>query len=548
MVSGWSKRASRALALGGALLLVRAASAAPRPAPSAAPTPSAEIEAEEPEAPDSPRASLSRYFELTRAGRYAEATRYLDVSRPDEARAPELAARLRAVLDRYSWVDLDAVSPAPLGNLADGLPASYEQVGSVPGKDGREQPVLLVRRAGKDVRWVFSRATVQHIDDWYGRLGDRWILEHLPPALLRAGPRELTYFQWIALPVLLLLSLVLGAGMGSVTRRVLRHVAERTPNPWDDVILQRSRGPLALAFAVLVAHLATPLLALYEPGEKFVGQLLRAVLFFDFFWALGRIVDVGGRALIGSPWTQKRPASRALLSLVGRAGRIAVAAIAVVAFLSELGYHVETLIAGLGLGGLAVALAAQKTVENLFGAFSIGADQPFREGDFVKVDDLMGTVEGIGLRSTRIRTLDRSLVSVPNGKLAEMRLESLSARDRIRFFCVLRLVHGTTVDQLERVLSECERLVREHRLVHPDGILVSFSEIGEYSLNVEVGCWFATTDWAEFLRARQEVLLEFLHVVARAKTAFMRPPLPVLPSYGEPMDTALAPSAAGSRR
>jgi hypothetical protein len=133
-----------------------------------------------------------------------------------------------------------------------------------------------------------------------------------------------------------------------------------------------------------------------------------------------------------SPWGLTHVASRSLLSLGARIGKVALGIMALVAVISELGYPVTSLIAGLGIGGLAFALASQKTVENLFGAFSIGVDQPFCEGDFIKVEDFSGTVEAIGLRSTRIRTLDRTLITVPNGKLAEMRIETFAVRDRIR--------------------------------------------------------------------------------------------------------------------
>jgi MscS family membrane protein len=125
-----------------------------------------------------------------------------------------------------------------------------------------------------------------------------------------------------------------------------------------------------------------------------------------------------------------------------------------------LGYPVTSLIVGLGIGGLVVALAAQKTEENLFGAFSIGVDQPFRQGDFVRVDDFVGTVEPIGLRSTRFRTLDRTVVTLPNGRLADMCLESVTARAHLRFAAVIGLVYETTGAQMRVVLSGFETVHR----------------------------------------------------------------------------------------
>jgi len=174
--------------------------------------------------------------------------------------------------------------------------------------------------------------------------------------------------------------------------------------------------------------------------------------------------------LTRSTWAERNRASRALIPLIIRVSQMALAAIAVITLLSELGYAVTSLIAGLGVGGLAVALAAQKTLENLFGAFAIGADQPFREGDFVRVDDFVATVESIGMRSTRFRTQDRTLITIPNGKLADMKVESFAARDRLRFASVLSLAYGTAPGQVRAVLEGVERTLRAQPKLWPDSV------------------------------------------------------------------------------
>jgi MscS family membrane protein len=184
---------------------------------------------------------------------------------------------------------------------------------------------------------------------------------------------------------------------------------------------------------------------------------------------------------------------------------------------------VASLLAGLGIGGLVVALAAQKTVENLFGTFSIGTDQPFREGDFIRIDKLMGTVEQIGLRSTRIRTLDRTLVSMPNGKLADAQVESFAPRDRIRLAQDIGLSYGSTAAQITKVLAEIESALRAHPKIWPNDLFVRFKQIGEYALIIEIAALFQTTDWDEFTRIRQEMLLRFIEIVEESGTALAMP-------------------------
>ena len=193
------------------------------------------------------------------------------------------------------------------------------------------------------------------------------------------------------------------------------------------------------------------------------------------------------------------------------------------ALLNELGFQVTSILAGLGIGGLAFALAAQKTVEHLFGSIAIGVDQPFRVGDFVNVDGVTGTVESIGGRSTRIRTLDRTVVTFPNGKLAETRSESISARDRIRLFTNLGLSYGTSAEQLRRVLADVEGALRVHPKIWPETVSVRLTDLKDSTLNVEVMAWFQTTDWNEFTAIRQELLLRFMEIVEQAGTGFAFP-------------------------
>jgi MscS family membrane protein len=177
----------------------------------------------------------------------------------------------------------------------------------------------------------------------------------------------------------------------------------------------------------------------------------------------------------------------------------------------------------LGIGGIVVALAAQKTVENLFGSVTLAADRVFRVGDWVKFEGAEGSVERIGLRSTHVRTLDRTLVKVPNGRLADLRIESFGERDRIRFFTTIRLVYNTTAAQLRAVIRETETLLTTHPRVWREGIAVRLAGLGEYSLDVNVNAWFATTDWAEFEVIRQDALLAIMDIVERANTRLAVP-------------------------
>jgi MscS family membrane protein len=345
----------------------------------------------------------------------------------------------------------------------------------------------------------------------------------LPEMLSAPGPGALAWWQWIAVPGVIALSGASGIVLGWLTRGGLGRLVARTSTTWDDQLLSRLGSPLTFAWGFIAAMILVPVLALSDGASASISGALRVALLVDIFWALLRGIDVGGRFLLTTPWAALHPGSRALLPLAVRVSKILVVATAAVAIFAELGYPVASLVAGLGIGGLAFALAAQKTIENLFGAFSIGFDQPFREGDFVKVEDFVGTVEAIGLRSTRIRTLDRTLITIPNGRLADMRLESFAERDRLRLACVVSLVYSTTAQQMRDVLSGLESVLRAHPKIWPDAVVVKFKELGSSSLDVEIMAWFQTRDWGEFQGIRQEILLQFMEVVERAGSSFAFP-------------------------
>jgi len=483
---------------------------------------------EEQEAPDSPRASLRAYLLDARAGDWTKAARYLSLTEDQTARGTQLAERLKAVLDRHLWFDLEEISPDPEGKRDDGLAANLEEVGRIPIGNDRTQPVRMVRTSDADgAYWAFSRSTVGNIDAWYGQLDDRWIRDVLTDAgldsLLLPGPFEILWWQWIALPLLVIVAWLSGKVLGHVTAAVLGRLFGRTRNEWDDKLLARIEPQLAFAWTLLVFRVVLPSLGLTVPAERLLQAFVSAGAVLVLFWALWRAADVVVEAMMSRPWATSSPSARNLLSIGSSLAKGVIVATGLLAVLSAFGYPITTLLATLGIGGLAFAFGAQKTVENLFGSVALATDQPFRVGDFVKVEDFVGTVEDIGFRSTRFRTLDRTLISIPNGKLADQRLESFAARDRMRLATTIGVEYGTTHAQMQQVLDGFTQVLREHSKIWPDAVVVKFKEFGASSLDIEIMAWFEVPTWGDFQQCRQEVLLGFMKVVEDAGTAFAFP-------------------------
>ena len=190
--------------------------------------------------------------------------------------------------------------------------------------------------------------------------------------------------------------------------------------------------------------------------------------------------------------------------------------------LHHFGVNPTAALTGLGIGGIAVAFAAQKTLENVIGGISITFDQAVRVGDFLKAGDTTGTVESIGLRSTRIRTLGRTLVSVPNGRISGVTLENISGRDKFWFRHVIGVRYETTAEQMRLIIDSATSLLAKHARIETGSERVRFIAFGPSSLQVEMVAYIFAHDWGHFLELQGELLLQILECVesAGAQIAF----------------------------
>jgi MscS family membrane protein len=208
------------------------------------------------------------------------------------------------------------------------------------------------------------------------------------------------------------------------------------------------------------------------------------------------------------------------------AERLLTAVVVVTAVLSVLaivGFNLTTVLAGLGIGGIAIAFAAQKTLENLFGGISVLADEVIRVGDYCRFADRTGTVEDISLRSTRVRTDARTELSIPNGALATMNIENFTRRDKILFNPVLAIRYETSGDQLRYLLAEIRRMLYEHPKIESDSASIRFANFDSSSLRLEIAGYVLTRDANEFAAIREDLLLRIMDIVEKSGSGFAFP-------------------------
>lgn len=463
--------------------------------------------------PASPRAAVLDFLSLVRDGKDADAAEYLDTRAKN---TQVLALQLAAVIEGQPRFDAERISASSDGDLDDDLPTNQEVVALIEGASGTPEQVRMIARDDGAPKWRFTESTVQRTPQWYEKTPNAWANRTLPRWLARRGPAGVAFWQWAAL----LLTVVVGWGFGTLAgrgmSRVLSKLVAKSKTKWDDLILAKLQGPLASGMGLIVGGAVVPFLGLPESTGSFLTKGLKGGFLIIFFWILLRIVDVVREALITTMLARDQPNSRSLVSLGSRFTKAMLFAVLVIAVLSLLGVPVGSLLAGLGIGGLAVALAGQKTLENLIGTFAIGFDRPFREGDFVKVRDFTATVETIGLRSTRFRTLDRTIITVPNGKLADEQIETYAARDRFRLFFTLGVRYDADPKKLESAVASIDAMVKATKTIDPTSVTVRVASLNDATMGVEVAAMLDTADGNEFTLARQKVLLAALEKLNEA--------------------------------
>lgn len=488
--------------------------------PPKAPAESAEAVVEDSLDRHTPRGTVFGFLAAARDDNFELAGEYLDTRRRGSNPA-RLAQQLFVVMDARLQTRLTMISENPAGSRGNPLKPNQEVVGTLKSRDGQVEVIVeRTTRAGVPI-WLFAGATLAQVPDLYDEVVSSRSL--LPPWFTRTRVVGAPVVEWIGVFLLipgLYLSISLVNRLLTLLVTLIRR--RRTKQP---VARLKSVVPVPIRI-VLVAAIGRWLLWSFE-----FSLLVRQ------FWALAAsfvaIAAMVWLALLFSRWVEKyarrrladagTAAALGLVRLIRRGCDAIVVFAGIIGLLLRFGIDPTPALAGLGVGGIAVALAAQKTLENVIAGASLVFDKAVNVGDFLKMNEVVGTVDHIGLRSTRIRTLDRTIISVPNSVIAGASVETFSARDMFWFHPVIGLSYETTPEQMRIVLEGLRRLLREHKFVNPSNVRVRFSRLGASSLDLEVSAYLSVTGWEQFLEVQEELLLSATELVERAGTHIALP-------------------------
>ena len=462
----------------------------------------------------SPQATILHFLEACHARDYLKADHFLDLhnlASSDRARTgPDLAKQLEDLLDDTAF-EIANLSHDPEGDRFDGLGPGIDHLASFKVKtqtlDLQLERVQL--KTGLKV-WKVSAASVALIPAAHKVLGESPFEKILPQQLVTFEVLDTPVWRWLAL-------IVISGALWFLVTMGTWALVKALPH------LDELRGPLRLILVVSGFRLAMEYAEPATLARLFLQRAAGLVFSLALAWAVAVVIDLGAKRWHSRLDPRVQAVSYSVLPLGLQILKLSLYLIAILSVIRAWGYGISTILAGIGVGGIAVALAAQKTIENLFGGVSVIGDRPVLVGDVCKFGNQTGTVIRIGLRSTRLRTADRTVISVPNAQFSSMELENFSARDKIWFHPTLNLRRDTTSEQLSQVLAACREILAKQSKVELGKMPVRFVGLGSYSLDVEVNVYVTTADYDEFLAIQQELLLQLLSAVERVGTALAVP-------------------------
>ncbi|QCI29069.1 mechanosensitive ion channel family protein [Caminibacter pacificus] len=331
---------------------------------------------------------------------------------------------------------------------------------------------------------------------------------------------SLPLYKIILAFVVLFLFLALRRAFTLYILKFFRFLVRKTKTELDDKFLKAIKNPLRFVFVIAGLYFFFLLL---EVDYGIVNHILKGLLIFDIFWALYNIVGEFEEYIYKALGKFGR-ASREFVSFIIKLLKIFIVSIGIIALLQDWGINVTGFLASLGLGGLAFALAAKDTAANIFGGIAILTDNIFKIGEWVKVGNVEGIVEDIGMRTTKIRAFDKRLIILPNATIANSAVENYSRRDKRRIMMRIGLVYNTPIETIKKITDE----IRDMLLNHPDiakdeSLLIYFDQFEDSSLSIF--CYFFTNTavWKDYLRIREDINLKIIEIVERNGSAFAFP-------------------------
>jgi MscS family membrane protein len=473
---------------------------------------------------ETPYGTVFGFLEAAQSGNYAIAGQYLQMSagrRQTEGEA--LAQKLKAVMDSAFAGSLKHISTQPEGTPQEGVSSDQQRLGTMTSGDV-EVELELVRVSDPSAGriWLVASDTLTKVPELYDQVEARQVERRLPAWVVKHQFEGMPLWQWLALVLLIPVATVVGWLVLVVLQIPLRWWAGRHGQP-ELAEWRRVSSPAWLLAATLIHRILASYLGMPLLHRHYYEQVTAVAVIVGANWILWRVIRWFLRRVRNRALARGHGGTGSLMLLGERIIKALVFVMAVFSIFGILGFNMSTALAGLGIGGLAIGFGAQQTIANLFGGVSVLGDEVIRVGDVCKFGDRTGTVEDIGLRSTRVRTDERTLLAIPNGTVATINVENLSRREKLLFKTVLGFDLGTSSDHLRAILAEIRQILAANPQVETKTIRVRLTELAAASINVELVCYVLTQDFDKFAEVREALLLQIMKFVEDSGASLAKP-------------------------
>lgn len=469
---------------------------------------------------ETPRSTIIGFIKAAGEERYATAVQYFQPSagrrHPTLEEEEELAAQLFEILSRR-FTSLDSISNDPAGRLDDGLPPDQEKISSGIGI-GEEFLIYLVRLEDDQGRklWYISRKTLEQVPEAYESSQFPVLEKRIPNFLITHRLLSMPLWQWLAL--------ILFIPVAWLIARVITFFGHLALRKW-----RTTRGgilpppapffhfdPITLAVTILVHYWFVIYIGTSILYRLYYFPIIRILLGIAVYWILTTITRLLSQRIGVTLGKRGMYAERSIVSLIRRFVEVVIFLFIALGVLKGLGVDITTALAGVGIGGLALGLGAQKTFENVFGGVSILFDKVVVIGDVCKINNQTGVIEDIGLRSTRLRTAERTVLSIPNGIMATSTIENLRFRDKFLCQQVIRLRYDLSPDHVRYVLEQIREILRRNPKIEENSARARFLRFADYALEVELFAYILEPDFVTYLAEQEALLLEIMDTLEKA--------------------------------
>lgn len=475
-----------------------------------------------------PRGTVNGFIQAVADQNYIRASRYLNLKRSwrSNRQRKRIVLKFQSLLDQGGDMRATSlISDKPGGLTNDDLAEDQDIVGTL-NADGTDI-VLYVENTGGSTAanpplWQFSAATVAAISS--SDLDETSLLNRsLPDNLKEQTLGGVPVGHWLAVVVLVVVAYIVSWLLVALGGLMLRGVWKKARQPEKWLIIRALGLPLRLYITVLLFVEISKQVGISIIIRQRFSTITVTIVIAAILILLWRLTDILSEYINNRMTVRKRISAISVILFVRRMAKTAIIVIGVIALLGAVGFDVTTWIAALGIGGLALALGAQKTMENFVGSVSLIADQTIRVGDFCRVGEIKGTVESIGMRSTRLRTPERTIVTIPNGQFASTNVENYAHRDRFLFNPILELRMETTPDELRNVLQLTRDMLHNHDKVIDEGSKVRLTGFTQNGYKTEIYCYVQAGNIDEAQEIQEGIYMQLLDIVLQSGTDFAYP-------------------------